>query len=257
MTATHPTGPTWRQAGAAIVQAVRERRGLWLLIAVAFVAVYYLGLQLAMILRFGGLPNYGTVYDLIGNYGLILAGTPAWSDALTIMADEPLLEIGYKHPEYGIAEWALFVIPPKLLMVTGLGFLLATFAVTALRPMGRAGAVAPAVRTPPGMAAAGVGGAMVATSNATLVWVTCSSAPTWVVLLSMLGLSVRISDTLEPFGLSLTLAGLLALAAGTLLQARARWRVTQDTATRDAVRAVAPTGRAAAATPLSPPLPKR
>lgn len=199
--------------------AIGERRRLWLGIALGIPAAYYAALLLATVLRFGSWPNYARLHDFPGNVRLIFAGTSDASDILDLLGEEILFETGYMHPKFGLAEWSVNLIPAKMLLVLALGALVATFFVLARRPAD-AGCAAP--RTRRAAAATGFGALLIALSSATLTWVVCCSTPTWVVGLAMMGLGVSTALALEPLGTWLTIAGLLSLSAGVLIQARRR-----------------------------------
>jgi hypothetical protein len=208
-----------------IGRAVAARRGLWAAITLAIFAGYYLALLAATMLRFGSWPNYARLHDLAGGIRLIFAGTAHWGDILDLLAEEILLEVGYLHPTFGLAEWSVNFIPVRALLVLALAALAATFAVLTRCPPG----TACAARSGKGAgAAAGLGGVLIALSSATLTWVVCCSTPSWVVGLAMMGLGVSASLALEPLGTWIAAAGLLLLAAGVLLQARRRARVAAD-----------------------------
>lgn len=189
-----------------IGHTIARYRRRWLAIGLGFVVCYYAGLLLFTMLRFGEIPNYVTFHDVPGNYRLILDGTPALSDAFPILIEEPWFETGYKNPHYyGVATWSYMLIPPKMLLVFLTGALLATVAVLAARSRETACPTSPACA----YTAAGVGSALVGLTSATLTWVVCCAAPSWVVALAMLGMSVSLALWLEPLGAMLTLLGLL------------------------------------------------
>ena len=197
------------------LRVVRERPARWLALGSALALGYYTALLGAMMLRFLVIPNYGHLYDAPGAYATIWNSTPSPRDALHIMADEPLFELGYAMPEFGIAEWSLSVTLPNLLRVVVVSALLACFAllVSASR---RAGC-----RTRPGSAAAAGGGAgLLALCSASLTWVICCATPSWVVALSILGVSLSFADAVEPFEHALLALGLAATLAAIALQAR-------------------------------------
>jgi hypothetical protein len=191
------------------------RRGL--AISVGFVLLYYVGLLLLTMLRFREVPNYLALYDVIGAYRQILRGTPAWSDAWPILVDEPWLETGFKDPRYyGVASWSYVLIPPKLLVVFAAGALLATIILLAARLREEACPASPA----PAYAAAGMGSAFVALTSVTLTWVACCATPSWVVALTMLGMSTSLALWLDPLGAVLTASGFLLFAGAIARQLR-------------------------------------
>jgi hypothetical protein len=205
---------------AIIGRAIARRWVLWTLIAIGFVIAYNAMLLAALILRFGDLPNYWTLYDYPANVLRILGGTPSLTDALQIIRDEWLLEIGYMNRSFGngISEWSLTVLPSKLAVLLLVGALLATTVALALPGPAAAACVAP--RKGRALGAAGGGAALVGFSSATLSWVVCCAAPTWVVSLAMLGMSVPLALWLQPFGQVITAAGFALLLAAVVLLAR-------------------------------------
>ena len=71
----------------------------------------------------------------------------------------------------------------------------------------------------------GIGTVLVAMTNATMSWVVCCAAPSWVVGLAMLGLGVSTSLALETMGPALNLAGFGLLLAMVFFLA---WRKTHN-----------------------------
>lgn len=203
------------QRHAAVIQHVIKRHWiLWLVIGIGFFALYYVGLLLATMLRFGELPNYVVLHDVVRTYRLINDGTPSLIDMIPILIDEPWFETGYKNPHYyGIATWSYMLIPPKMLVVLLTGGLVATIAVLAVTERRIACPALPARA----YATAGMGTALVGLTSATLTWVVCCAAPTWVVGLAMLGMSSSLALLLEPFGMVLLPLGLL-LVIGTVVK---------------------------------------
>ncbi len=203
----------WRVPG----RVLRERFGRWVALSAAFTLGYYAALLGAMMLRFLVLPNYGHTYDAPGAYATIWRSTPSARDALRIMADEPLFELGYAMPEFGIAEWSLTVTLPNLLRVASASALLACF-VLLVAAARRAGC--PTRRS--SAAAAGGGAGLLALCSASLTWVVCCATPSWIVALSILGVSLSVADAVEPFAHALRALGLAATGAAIALQARQR-----------------------------------
>lgn len=177
---------------------------------VALVLAYY-GLLLAgAMVRFEAVPDYVRLYPWAVNVRGILAGTPSWRDALAIALDEPLFETGRTLPDYGISEWSLTIVPDKLAIVAAIALLLAIHWHLA-RSGCRLGAAA----------LSGAGSVASALASATLGWTVCCAAPSWVVILAMLGLWAPTAMAIEPYGLPITIAGLILLGAGIALQLRA------------------------------------
>ena len=203
---------------STITNAIAARKLLWLTITLGFVVIYYFGLVLSVVIRFGDLPNYATVHDYIRNVAVIVRSTPSIADMLPIIFDEWLLEVGYMNRNYGrgVSEWSVQIIPAKLAVVLAIGALVATN-ILLLKQLPRACARA----TPySGLAATGLGAALVGFTSVTLTWVVCCAAPSWAVGLAMLGVSVATAFGVQPYGPVITLAGFLALFGATYLLAR-------------------------------------
>lgn len=186
--------------------AIKHRWNILLLTSFGFLILYYVGLLLVTMLRFGEIPNYIEFYNLIEIYRLIFEGTPSLQDALPILIDEPWFEAGYKNPEYyGVATWSFMLIPPKMFLVFLMGILLGIFAVL----LSYSRNVACTVKTDKRLfAAAGMGSVLISLTSATLTWVVCCATPSWVVALAMLGMSASLALWLEPLGNFLSVAGL-------------------------------------------------
>jgi hypothetical protein len=186
----------------------------WLTITAAIVVLYYCGLMAALVAEFGDWPNYAVLHDWPGNVARIFASTPSFADAVAIAREEWILEIGYLNMAFGlgISEWSLTLIPDRMLIIVALGMILATFWALGRLP-GRACRAG-------NWAAAGIGSGLIGLTGATLSWVVCCAYPSWIVGLTMLGLSVATANWLEPLGLWLNLAGFLLLSAALIVAAR-------------------------------------
>ncbi|HEY5601930.1 MAG TPA: hypothetical protein VIM41_02370 [Gammaproteobacteria bacterium] len=199
-----------------MIQAVKQRWILWLLLTFALIFLYYGGLLLVTIIRFHEVPNYLEVYNIALVYQQIFQGTPSLNDALHILLDEAWVETGYKNPEYyGIATWSYMLIPPKMFIVFVMAALVATFVVLSIYSRKHA---CPIGNRRQLYAAAGVGSGLVGMGSATLTWVVCCSTPSWVVGLAMLGLSSSLALWLEPFGKIINLLGVALVLSIIFLQ---------------------------------------
>lgn len=202
--------------GEAIRTNWRRMLGRGLLFAILF----QLFSLIALVVRFGALPNYITGYNWIANVLLIAQSTPSVRDMAPIIWEEWLLEIGRMNYDYGtgISEWSLNVMPSRLLMLTVLGALM-TLCLTLMRRK-----TCPAALSGTIGATTGLGAVLVAMTNASMSWVVCCATPTWVVGLSMMGLGVSTSLALERAGPLMSLAGYALLIAMIFFSA---WRCTQ------------------------------
>jgi hypothetical protein len=194
-------------------------------VTLGFVLAYHASLVAILVVRFGHLPNYATLYDWPANVARILRSTPSARDALPIALDEWLLELGYIDPGYGhgIAVWSLTVLPAKLLLVALTGLLIGANAVL-LRAV-----PCPALgRCAVGLGS-GAGAGLAGLASASVTWVVCCGTPSWAITLSMLGVDISTALWLQPLGPWLQASGLALL----LLGLGALWR-----------RAAAPSGAA-------------
>lgn len=183
---------------AIIQREVRSHAGLWLTLVIAFFAMSQL-LQLALLVgRFGELPNYFIVHDWAGNIARIVRMTPSIADMVSIGLDEWFIEIGSMNFAYGhgVAECSFVLLPGKAAVMLAIALLLATDVVL-LRTAGRA---CPLPERLCASFAAASGTVMAALTTMTITWVVCCAAPTWVVGLSLLGVSVGTAFEIAPIG---------------------------------------------------------
>lgn len=183
--------------------------GRWLLMTIGITVGYYCLLMAALIVKFGSLPNYVTAYNWPASVWRIIRSTPSFSDVPPIVAEEYLLEFGYMNYDYGhgISEWALNILPYKVLLMVILAGLLAANLLLIRRPKS-----CPAGTRLRAGAASGLGAGFVALTSATMSWVVCCATPSWIVGLSMLGLGTSTAFWIEPAGPWLRAAGYLLLA---------------------------------------------
>ncbi|GAA6181865.1 hypothetical protein NBRC116594_33030 [Shimia sp. NS0008-38b] len=167
-----------------------------LLHGVGFALLFQVFMMLALIVRFQAFPNYVTFYDWIGNAQWILQSTPSLRDALGIIWEEWLIEIGKMNYDYGtgISEWSLNIVPSRLLVLGLLGAMTSWCLVLMRQDTHTQGTSATLHAT------TGLGTLLVAITNATMSWVVCCATPSWVVGLAMLGLGVSTSLALETMG---------------------------------------------------------
>jgi len=202
--------------------AVRERQLIWWGTMIGFIATYYTGLLLTMLIRFENVPNYVTFYDWPGNVWVILTSTPSFADAIEIISEEWLVEIGYMNYDFGngISEWAMNIVPPKLFLMLVVASLIASLVVLLMPSRSTACLAAP--KKGKAVAAASGGATLVGLSSATLSWVVCCATPTWVVSLAMMGMSASLALWLEPLGDFITISGFVLLFASIWHLARRR-----------------------------------
>ena len=95
-----------RRALAALPGRIAARRRPALAATVAVFVGYQLVIAIVLSVGLGGLPTYVRVYPVLENVARILRLTPAWGDALVLIAREPLVEYGRLHPTFGAAVWS-------------------------------------------------------------------------------------------------------------------------------------------------------
>jgi hypothetical protein len=214
--------------------------GLWLALMVAFFAGFELAQLALLMLRFHEFPNYLTVHDWLGNIARIIRMTPSFADMVAIALDEWLIEIGSMNFAYGhgIAEWSFVVVPAKAAVALVIAMLLATNIVL-LRAVAK---TCPLSARFAASLAAGGGALIAGVATMTITWAVCCAAPTWVVGLAVLGVSVATAFALQPIGGWLSLAGILLLAG--IAAALLGWLATP---LREAAAAPAPRQLARAA----------
>ncbi len=192
-----------------IAQIVHQHLLMWCLVTCGITASYYIGLLIAVILKFGELPNYVNYYHWFDNVRRIMVSTPSVEDQLAIIKDEWLIEIGYMNYDFGIglAEWSLFIVPITLLKIV----LLSAFMTIYWLLLRERRKTCAASTWHSSNIAGGVGSSCVALTSITLSWVVCCSTPTWVVGLAMMGLGVSTALWLEPIGASVSFFGFVLL----------------------------------------------
>ena len=193
---------------------IRAHVWLWLALTVGLFAALLLAQLALLIVRFQELPNYLVVHDWPGNIARIVRMTPSVSDMIPIMLDEWLIETGSMVYGYGhgVAEWSFVLVPGKAVVLLVIALLLATN-VLLLRAVRRTCPLS--ARFAASLSAAG-GVFMAGMASMTITWVVCCAAPTWVVGLSLLGVSVATAFALQPIGGWLTLLGILLLSTTAL-----------------------------------------
>ncbi|WP_375227971.1 hypothetical protein [Roseobacter sp. S98] len=186
-----------------IGRAMRQDWRRMIVMGLMFALLMQVLMMIALMVRFQALPNYVVGYDWIGNVIHIIKSTPSWSDIMPIVNQEWLIEIGKMNYDYGtgISEWSLNVVPVRMMVLFVLGALVA-LCLSLLRRDQCDAATGTTLR-----AATGLGTILIAMTNATMSWVVCCAAPSWVVGLAMLGLGVSTSLALESMGPVLNLAG--------------------------------------------------
>jgi hypothetical protein len=91
---------------SALAARVRARRFAVAAATLAVFAAYQALILVILVAGLGGAPNYLRLYPAWDNARRIVRLTPSVSDVVTLIAREPLLEYGRKHPAFGVAVWS-------------------------------------------------------------------------------------------------------------------------------------------------------
>ena len=94
---------------------VRARR--WTVAAgtVAVFGFYQASILAVLVVGLGGAPNYLRLYPWWENARRIVRLTPSAADTVVLIAREPLLEYGRRHPVFGVAVWSFELTCSSLL----------------------------------------------------------------------------------------------------------------------------------------------
>jgi len=90
----------------ALATRVRARRGTVAAAALAVFAVYQALILGVLVAGLGGAPNYLRLYPAWDNARRIVRFTPSAADTAALIAREPLVEYGRRHPTFGVAVWS-------------------------------------------------------------------------------------------------------------------------------------------------------
>lgn len=90
----------------ALAARVRARCGTVAAAALAVFAVYQALILAILVAGLGGAPNYLRLYAVWDNARRIVRLTPSMADTVALIAREPLLEYGRRHPTFGVAVWS-------------------------------------------------------------------------------------------------------------------------------------------------------
>ena len=85
---------------------VRARRWTVAGATLAVFALYQASILGVLVAGLGGAPNYVRAYPLWENAYRIVRLTPSAADTAVLIAREPLLEYGRRHPVFGVAVWS-------------------------------------------------------------------------------------------------------------------------------------------------------
>jgi len=90
----------------ALATRVSTRRWAVAVAALAVFAVYQALILGVLVAGLGGAPNYWRLYPAWVNARRIARLTPSAADAAALIAREPLVEYGRRHPTFGVAVWS-------------------------------------------------------------------------------------------------------------------------------------------------------
>lgn len=94
------------KALSALAARVGTRRSAVAAAALAVFAVYQALILVILVVGLGGAPNYLRLYPALDNARRIVRLTPSTSDTAVLIAREPLVEYGRRHPAFGVAVWS-------------------------------------------------------------------------------------------------------------------------------------------------------
>jgi hypothetical protein len=202
----------------AATSKLRRSRLAVISCALGFPIVFYLALLCVLVVQYGHLPNYFTVYDWIANVLRIIHATRSVTDIVSIVANEWLLEVGYMDYGYGrgVAEWSLAIIPHKLVIMSLAGALIGLNVALLFDRQAKRSVSQQCVQACRAGFLTSLGGFCAGLTSVTVFSVACCAAPSWAGSLTVLGVETSLAFALEPFGLMASLMGLAALAVSAL-----------------------------------------
>jgi hypothetical protein len=88
----------------ALARRISGRR--WTAATLVVFGLYQAAILAILIAGLGGVPTYVRAYPVWDNARRIVRLTPSTVDAVTLIAREPLVEYGRRHPVFGVAIWS-------------------------------------------------------------------------------------------------------------------------------------------------------
>ena len=202
----------------ALLHSAGQNRRLILGFAFGFPVVFY-GLLLAVLMiRYGDLPNYFTLYNWPANIWRIVESTGSLADIVAIAADEWLIETGLMNYDYGngIADWSMSIVPHKFVILIVAGALIGLNVAAVLEPTAPVASGQPVLQMAGGLLASfGALGASI--PNTTVFSVVHCAIPSWVGSFAVLGIDQYDLYPIQPYGPLICAAGLLTLIVSALL----------------------------------------
>jgi hypothetical protein len=187
-------------------------RAQWWTVVAATLTVF--GLYQVLILGIlvaglGGAPNYLRLYPAWENARRIVRLTPSAADTVVLIAREPLLEYGRRHPVFGAAVWSFELTWSSLLFFLSFSALVGVYLGIGVHaaPWGAVGSLS--------------GAGIVGLLGASVSSLTHCGFGSFGVLLAVAGISAstilwfaRLEPVLIPAGYALIVMGILARARG-------------------------------------------
>ena len=199
----------------ALGMRVRARRWTVAAATLAAFGLYQASILCILVAGLGGAPNYLRTYPLWENARRIVERTPSATDTAVLIAREPLLEYGRRHPDFGVAVWSFELTWSSLLFFVSFSALVGLYLGIGARAA-RWGAVG-------SLSGAGVVGLL----GASVSSLTHCGLGSFGVLLAVAGISAstiqwsaRLEPVLIPAGYALIVLAILSRARG-LASARA------------------------------------
>jgi hypothetical protein len=90
----------------ALGTRVRARRWTVAATTLAVFGIYQASILGVLVAGLGGAPNYLRLHPVWENARRIVRLTPSAADVVVLIAREPLLEYGRRHPVFGVAVWS-------------------------------------------------------------------------------------------------------------------------------------------------------
>ena len=193
----------------ALGMRVRARRWTVAAATLTIFGLYQASILGVLVAGLGGAPNYFRTYPLWENARRIVRLTPSAADTAVLIAREPLLEYGRRHPDFGVAVWSFELTWLSLLFFVSFSALVGLYLGIGARAA-RWGAVG-------SLSGAGVVGLL----GASVSSLTHCGLGSFGVLLAVAGISAstiqwsaRLEPVLIPAGYALIVLAILSRARG-------------------------------------------
>jgi hypothetical protein len=196
-----------REAARVVGEEVGARRGRFFALAVLAFASYAATILCLVALRAGAVPNYIRGFDVIGGLLDVLRLSMPLSERYELLAEQPLLEVGYFHPLMGTVEGAYTVTLHALLNLVVLSVLVAAYVLVMARARRTRRLTG---RTLAGLGLAG-GGSVTGVVTAGAATVACCSGPAASAALTVLGVGAGVATYVTVHDRVLGVLGLLLM----------------------------------------------